>query len=89
MRQVLTTGNSFRLLLQLLHGEEIVSEEAVLAWSADRKETDGDKDTPRGRLFRLPPLQEFLEWLDEDSDDDDDDEEDESGEEDMNGSQEG
>lgn len=82
MSQVLSSGMSFRLLLQMLHDEEIVSEEAVLAWAADRKEQDGEKDTPRGRLFRLPPVQEFLDWLDEESDeeDDDEDEEDDDGE---------
>jgi translation initiation factor eIF-2B subunit epsilon len=79
MRQVLSSGMSFRLLLQTLHDEDIVSEEAVLAWAADRREQDGDKDTPRGKLFRLEPVREFLEWLEEegdDSDDSDDSEED-------------
>ena len=80
LSQVLSTGMSFRLLLQLLHDEEIVSEEAVLAWAADRKEEDGDKDTPRGRLFRLAPLQEYLDWLDAESDDDDDDDSDDENE---------
>jgi translation initiation factor eIF-2B subunit epsilon len=72
---VLSSGMSFRLLLQMLHDQEIVSEEAILAWAADRKEEDGEKDSARGRLFRLQPVQDFLEWLDEESDDDNDDEE--------------
>jgi translation initiation factor eIF-2B subunit epsilon len=73
MSAVLSSGMSFRLLLQMLHDQEIVSEESVLAWAADRKEADGDKDTPRGRLYRLEPVQKFLEWLDEESDDEEDD----------------
>jgi len=77
LSEALSTGKSFRLLLQMLHDEEIVSEDAVLAWAADRKEEDGEKDSPRGRLFRLQPVQDFLEWLDEESDDDDDEEEEE------------
>jgi translation initiation factor eIF-2B subunit epsilon len=74
---VLSSGMSFRLLLQMLHDQEIVSEEAILAWAADRKEEDGEKDTARGRLFRLQPVQDFLEWLDEESEDEDDDDEEE------------
>jgi translation initiation factor eIF-2B subunit epsilon len=76
MQHVLSSGMSFRLLLQTLHDEDIVSEDAVLAWAAERREQDGDKDTPRGNLFRLEPVQEFLEWLQEEGDDSDDSEED-------------
>jgi hypothetical protein len=78
MGAVLSTGMTFRFFLQLLHDEEVVSEEAVLAWAADGQE--GAADSPRGKLFRMGPVQEFLEWLQEeeedDSEEDDDEEED-------------
>ena len=67
---------AFRFVLQTLHDEEIVSEEAVLAWAAMRREDDADDDAA-GKLFHQKPTQDFLEWLaEEDSDDDDDDDSD-------------
>ena len=80
----LSSGMSFRLLLQTLHDEEIVSEEAILQWASERRNdtVDGDALQKRRRqLFQLPPVQDFLEWL-EDGDDDDDDDEEENDEED-------
>jgi translation initiation factor eIF-2B subunit epsilon len=76
MGHVLSTGMTFRFFLQLLHDEEVVSEEAVLAWAADCQK--GDDDSPRGKLFRMGPVQDFLEWLQEEEEDDseEDDEED-------------
>mmetsp|Transcript_40646 Transcript_40646/g.84605 ORF Transcript_40646/g.84605 Transcript_40646/m.84605 type:complete len:764 (-) Transcript_40646:946-3237(-) len=84
----LSSGNAFRFLLQTLYNEDIVSEEAVVAWSEERKaETTSDPSLPRVKLFLQQPVQEFLEWLlaeessdedgDESSGDDDDDSDDE------------
>ena len=66
---VLSTGMSFRFLLQTLHDEEIVSEEAILSWASD-------PDSPPS-LVEMQPVQDFLEWLQEESDSDDDDSSDE------------
>jgi translation initiation factor eIF-2B subunit epsilon len=75
----LSTGFSFRLLLQTLHDEELVSAEAILAWAAACRQ-DTSTDSRRAKLFQLKPVQQFLEWL-ETNDDDDDDEDDEDDEE--------
>jgi translation initiation factor eIF-2B subunit epsilon len=64
--EVLSREPSFRFILQTLHNEEIVSEDAILAWANMRKE-EGDTESPRGKLFLQRPTQEFLEWLEEDS----------------------
>jgi translation initiation factor eIF-2B subunit epsilon len=83
----LSAGMAFRLFLQTLHQEDILSEEAILAWAEERRQEDSSK--PRAQLFHRKPVQDFLEWLaveseddsdgdeDDDGDDDDDDEEDE------------
>ena len=68
---VLSKEPAFRFLLQTLHDEEVVSEEAILSWAAERKE-EGE-DTPRGKLFRQQPTQDFLEWLEEESEEEDED----------------
>ena len=67
MSVVLSQEPAFRFLLQTLHDEEVVSEEAILSWAAQRHE-EGE-DTPRGKLFHQQPTQDFLEWLEEESDD--------------------
>lgn len=73
--KVLSTGMSFRFLLQTLHDEEVVSEEAVLSWAAERESETASDKTLRGKLFRLQPVQDFIEWLQEDSEDDEEDDE--------------
>jgi translation initiation factor eIF-2B subunit epsilon len=73
--EALSTEPNFRFLLQTLHDEEIVSEEAILAWAADRRETDPESDL--GKLFNQQPIQDFLEWLNEESSSDEDDSEEE------------
>lgn len=75
MGEVLSSGMSFRFLLTVLEDEEVVSDEAIFAW-ADERQNDGD--TPRGRLFRSKAVQEFLEWLREESDEEDDSEDEDS-----------
>ena len=86
MGDKLSSGNAFRFLLQTLYHEDIVSEEAILAWSGERKveeQTEKDKDdspSPRVRLYRQPAIQDFLNWLVDDDDDDDDDDEDDDDE---------
>ena len=76
----LSDGPSFRFLLQTLHDEEIVSEEAILSWAAERKAQS--EDSPIGKLFRLQSIQDFLEWLEEESEDDDDEEDEDDSDED-------
>jgi len=81
MGQVLSTGVSFRFLLQTLHDEEIVSEEAILGWAAERRAEA--EDSLRAKLFRLKPVQDFLEWLEKETEDEgDSDEEEEDSDED-------
>ena len=69
--QKLSKGLGFRFLLQTLHAEEVLSDGSLLAW-AEKRKSEGQGDTPVGKLFRLQSVQEFLEWLEEDDDDDDD-----------------
>jgi translation initiation factor eIF-2B subunit epsilon len=78
VRHKLTTGMAFRLLLQTLHDQDIVSEEAILSWAQANRNGEG------AILVNLPPIQDFLEWLEDDSDEDsdDDEEEEEEGDED-------
>jgi translation initiation factor eIF-2B subunit epsilon len=68
MGEVLSKGVTFRFFLQVMHDEEVVNEEAVLAWAAERKEEV--EDSPRGKIFRAGPVQDFLEWLEDEEDDD-------------------
>eukprot|EP00526_Cylindrotheca_closterium_P008539 CAMPEP_0113642746 /NCGR_PEP_ID=MMETSP0017_2-20120614/22460_1 /TAXON_ID=2856 /ORGANISM="Cylindrotheca closterium" /LENGTH=807 /DNA_ID=CAMNT_0000554193 /DNA_START=96 /DNA_END=2519 /DNA_ORIENTATION=+ /assembly_acc=CAM_ASM_000147 len=72
----LSTGLSFRFVLQTLHDEEVLSEEAILSWAAERK--GEPEDSALGKLFQLKSIQDFLEWLEEDDDDEDSDDESES-----------
>jgi hypothetical protein len=74
MGEVLSKGVTFRFFLQVMHDEEVVNEEAILSWAADRKTEPAD--SPRGKIFQAGPVQDFLEWL-ADEDDEDDSEEDE------------
>jgi translation initiation factor eIF-2B subunit epsilon len=69
----LKSGLSFRFLLQTMHDQEVLSEEAILAWAEERKQEP--EDSPMGKLFHLASIQAFLEWLEEES------EEEESGDE--------
>jgi translation initiation factor eIF-2B subunit epsilon len=81
--EVLSTGRSFRFVLQTLHDEEIISEETVLGWASERRKElarEGE-DNARAQLFQLPPVQDFLEWLEEESDEDASGDEEESDEE--------
>lgn len=82
MGEYLSTGASFRFLLQTLHDEEIVSEDAILAWAMDRRnQAEDDRESALSKLFLLKPVQDFLEWLEEESEEESDDE-DESEEDD-------
>lgn len=63
----------FRFLLQTLHDQEVVSEEAILSWAAERREEN--KESPAGKIFNQQPTRDFLEWLEEDDDEDESDDE--------------
>jgi translation initiation factor eIF-2B subunit epsilon len=62
---------AFAQLLQLLYKEDVLSEEAVLAW-ADEKEGADEKD----RAY-LAKAQAFVDWLREEEDEDEEDEDEE------------
>jgi translation initiation factor eIF-2B subunit epsilon len=62
---VLGKAPSFRFILQTLHQEEVVGEEAILAWAGSRRE--GDPTSAVGKLFHQEPTQEFIEWLQDES----------------------
>jgi len=79
--KLLKTEPSFRILLQTLHDEEIVSEEAILAWATLRR--DGNSESPQGKLFAQESTQEFSVWLEEDSDDDSDEGSDDDSDDDS------
>jgi translation initiation factor eIF-2B subunit epsilon len=66
MGEVLSTGMTFRFLLQTLHDEEVVSDEAILLWASERRDEEGS-DSAVARLFQMKPVQEFLEWLEAES----------------------
>ena len=70
MGEVLSCEPSFRFMLQTLHSEEIVSDEALMKWAALRRE--GNQDSPVGKLFNQKHTQEFLEWVEEEDSSDDD-----------------
>ena len=63
--EMLSRAPSFRLILQILHQEEVVSEEAILAWAESRREED--PTSAIGKLFLQQPTQDLLEWLQEES----------------------
>ena len=50
----LSNGMSFRFVLQTMHDEEVLSEEALLKWAEERKNEEGTRRTmQRIRLFVL------------------------------------
>lgn len=69
MGEVLSKGMSFRFVLQTLHDEEAISEESILTWASERRTevAKGGDDNPRIQLFQMQPIQDFLEWLEDDS----------------------
>lgn len=71
---VLGKEPAFRFVLQTLHDQEIVNEEAIFEWALERKK-EGE-DSPLGLLFWQKPTQDFLEWLQEDSSGSDDEDSD-------------
>jgi translation initiation factor eIF-2B subunit epsilon len=75
---ILGTEPAFRFVLQTLHDQEIVNEDAIFDWALERK--DESKDNPLGRLFWQKPNQDFLEWLEKEDSGSDDDGEDDSDE---------
>ena len=74
-----TRRSVVRFLLQTLHDKEVLSEEAVLAWAETRKSQE-DKDSPVAKLFQLQAVQDFLEWLEEESEEEDSDDDDSDSE---------
>jgi len=71
MQLTLSSQPNFRFVLQTLHDEEILSEEAILSWAAERH--DEPSDDAVSNLFNQQPTQDFLEWLEEEDDSDDED----------------
>jgi len=73
MGDTLTKEPYFRFMLQTLHDQEVVSEDAILLWATERRAED--KGSATGLIFNQQPTQDFLDWLEEDDDDESDDEE--------------
>ena len=78
----LGSGLSFRFLLQTLHDEEVLSEEAILAWAGDRKE-ETNTESPVYNLFQLTSIQDFLEWLEEESEEEEEEDSDDDSDDDS------
>ena len=72
MGETLMKEPCFRFMLQTLHDQEVVSEEAILLWASERR--NEDRNSLAGKIFNQQPTQDFLEWLEEDDDDESDDE---------------
>jgi len=73
--QKLRSGMAFRFVLQTLHDQEVLSEEAILVWAGEHRESEesASVDDPKQAVFRMQSVQDFLEWLEDESDDDDSD----------------
>lgn len=67
----LSSQPNFRFILQTLHDKEIINEEAILSWAAERRSEPSDNIF--SKLFNQQPTQDFLEWLEEDDSDESDD----------------
>ena len=67
--EVLSTEPSFRFILQTLHDEEIITDDAIITWA--RKRRDENLNTPKGKLFLQQHTQDFLKWLEQNSESDD------------------
>lgn len=74
--EALSTEPSFRFILQTLHDEEIVTEDAIIAWANKRR--DENATTPKGKLFNQRPTQDFLKWLEENSESEEESDEDDT-----------
>lgn len=66
----------FRLILQLLYDEELITEESLVLWIHVREEEGKSPTSSKGMLFQQPQVQSFVEWIKEDDDDDSDEDED-------------
>jgi translation initiation factor eIF-2B subunit epsilon len=56
---------AFRLMLQALYNDDLISDEAVLSWAEVRR--NDDEDSAIGMLFNQKSTQEFVDWVGEDS----------------------
>lgn len=66
-----------------LSNAELLSDEVLGDW-IDERESEEEKNSPRGKLFREEKVQEFVEWLREEveEEDEEDEESEESGDDD-------
>eukprot|EP00536_Pseudo-nitzschia_multiseries_P004887 jgi/Psemu1/189252/e_gw1.86.40.1 len=71
--QKLRSGNSFRLVLHALFDQEVLSEDAILAWATERRNETTSEDDPKQVLFQMPSIQEFVDWLEASDDEGDSD----------------
>ena len=94
---VLSTGlrpvlyGVFRMLLQMLYDEEILSQEALDDWIELRRgfiddendvSEEAELDRQRASLFKEPMVQALVEWLEESDESEDDESEDDESEDD-------
>ena len=62
------------MILQIIYDAELISEDALLKWIELRKSQGTTGKV--GKLFFEPQVQEFVDWLLEESEDEDEDEDD-------------
>lgn len=73
----------FRLILQILYDADVVSEESLQQWIAERRRGELSEEDSMSAyradiigLFKQPQVQAFVDWLEEDDEEDDEEEED-------------
>ena len=79
---VLSKAPSFRFLLQTMYDMEVISDDAILEWSKERREDFEEEEGAKKALFFEEATQSFLEWLEEDSESEEDDSSDEDDDDD-------
>ena len=77
----------FRMLLQMLYDEELVSQEALEEWIEMRRgltvddeddDEEAEQDRKRAKLFAEPMVQALVEWLEQSDESEEGSDEDES-----------
>ena len=69
----------FRFILQVFYDSELLNETTLLNWIAKRRSLTSGK---KYDLFHQTEVQQFVDWIEEDSEDEDDDDDDDDEEDD-------
>ena len=72
----------FRMMLQVLHESELLTEEILGCWISDKRL---EENQSRRKLFNEPSVQEFVDWLQNDGNSEDDDDDDDTDDDDDGG----